>query len=196
MSVYNRVHNLHSCLQQIVSNQTLRYLTNQRLNRKRSPTGPALYDIALWKKNFLQVIEAATAKVWKYLFKQSELAKQAKVCDLRQIASLSSEITELPLIFPPQKCSEILDSVEWTLYRSSATPCSSDFDVIQWWVGMKDRLPRMYPLVRRTLCIPHNSCDVERTFLVWKQVRSDKQYNMQHETHKAHVSFCFLRHHK
>ena len=51
--VYNRVHNLHSCLQQIVSSHTLRHLIDQRLNRKRSPAGPALYDIALWKKNFL-----------------------------------------------------------------------------------------------------------------------------------------------
>jgi len=62
------------------------------------------------------------------------------VCDPRQIASLPLEITDFPLIVPPQKCSKILDSGEWTLHRSSVVPHSSDFDVIQWWVSMKDRL--------------------------------------------------------
>mmetsp|Transcript_108769 Transcript_108769/g.184433 ORF Transcript_108769/g.184433 Transcript_108769/m.184433 type:complete len:102 (-) Transcript_108769:424-729(-) len=70
--VYNHVHRLHSCLQRIVSSETMRHLTDQRLNRKQSPAGPALYDIAPWKKNFLQVIEAATAKVWKCLFRAGQ----------------------------------------------------------------------------------------------------------------------------
>eukprot|EP00670_Eutreptiella_braarudii_P019277 CAMPEP_0174349300 /NCGR_PEP_ID=MMETSP0811_2-20130205/6014_1 /TAXON_ID=73025 ORGANISM="Eutreptiella gymnastica-like, Strain CCMP1594" /NCGR_SAMPLE_ID=MMETSP0811_2 /ASSEMBLY_ACC=CAM_ASM_000667 /LENGTH=109 /DNA_ID=CAMNT_0015476593 /DNA_START=673 /DNA_END=1000 /DNA_ORIENTATION=+ len=109
----------------------MRHLTDQRLNRKQSPAGPALYDIAPWKKNFLQVIEAATAK---FGSASLELAKQARVCDPRQIASLPLEITDFPLIVPPQKCSKILDSGEWTLHRSSVVPHSSDFDVIQWWV--------------------------------------------------------------
>ena len=56
---------------------------------------------------------------------------------------------------------------------------------------MKGCLPRMYPWVRRTLSIPHTSCDLERTFSVWKRVRSDKRYNMEHDTHEAYVSLCF-----
>ena len=54
---------------------------------------------------------------------------------------------------------------------------------------MKDRLSTMYPYALQTLCIPHTSCDVERSFSMWKNVRSEKQYNMQDALHKAYVSF-------
>ena len=37
--VFNRVHTLHSCQEQIASSQTLRHQTNQRLNRKQSLAG-------------------------------------------------------------------------------------------------------------------------------------------------------------
>ena len=35
------------------------------------------------------------------------------------------------------------------------------------------------------------ACDVERTFSVWKRVRSDRQHDMKKGTHKANVSFYF-----
>ena len=56
---------------------------------------------------------------------------------------------------------------------------------------MKDRLPTMYPYAIQTLCIPHTSCDVERSFSMWKNVRSKKQYNMTYALHKVYVSFGF-----
>ena len=56
---------------------------------------------------------------------------------------------------------------------------------------MKDRLPKMYPYAIQTWCIPHTSCDVERSFSMWKNVRSQKQYNMQHALRKVYVLFGF-----
>ena len=55
------------------------------------------------------------------------------------------------------------------------------------------RLPLMYKCVRRTLSVPHTSCDVGR-FSVWKCACSDKQHNMKEGTHKAYVSFRFQWH--
>ena len=58
--------------------------------------------------------------------------------------------------------------------REKVVADSRDFDILQWWEGMSARLPLMHKCVRRTLSVPHTSCDVERTFLVWKRLRSDK----------------------
>ena len=77
------------------------------------------------------------------------------------------------------------------MYRDSVTPSTPQFDVLQWWEGMAVRLPTMYRIARSILAIPHTSCDVERSFSVWKRVRSDKQQSMAEGTHKAYVSFCF-----
>ena len=49
--------------------------------------------------------------------------------------------------------------------------------------------PMMYPYAIQTSCIPHTSCDVEHS--VWKNVRFETQFNMQHALHKARVSFGF-----
>ena len=73
----------------------------------------------------------------------------------------------------------------------SDSQSSKKFDILEWWEAMAGRLPIMYHYARRTLAIPHTSCDVERSFSVWKRVRSDKQYSMKEGTHKAYVSFCF-----
>ena len=68
----------------------------------------------------------------------------------------------------------------------------------EWWTSYdaSRKLTRFkakdgYPYAIQTLCIPHTSCDVERSFSMWKNVRSEKQYNMQHALHKAYVSFGF-----
>ena len=57
-------------------------------------------------------------------------------------------------------------------------------DQPQWWEAMTLRLPTMYPIAWSILAIPHTACNVERSFSVWKHVRSEKQ-------HKAYVSFYF-----
>ena len=85
----------------------------------------------------------------------------------------------------------LLENGEWKVYRDSVTPSTPQFDVLQWWEGMAVRLPTMYRIARSILAIPHTSCDVERSFSVWKRVRSDKQQSMAEGTHKAYVSFCF-----
>ena len=90
----------------------------------------------------------------------------------------------------PPTCQAIVQSGEWWLYRESVAAESRNFDILEWWEGMSIRPPLMYELVRRMLRVPHTSCDVERTFSVWKRMRSE-QHNMQEGTHKAYVSFCF-----
>ena len=77
------------------------------------------------------------------------------------------------------------------MYRDSITPSTPQFDVLQWREAMALRLPTMYPIARSILAIPHTSCDVERSFSVWKRVRSEKQHSMKEGTHKAYVSFSF-----
>ena len=71
-------------------------------------------------------------------------------------------------------------------------PGNQNSDNLQWCQGMRDRRPLMYRCVRRVLTIPHTLCDVERTFSVWKRVRSNnKQHSLKEGTHKAYLSFCF-----
>ena len=77
------------------------------------------------------------------------------------------------------------------VYCDSVEPSTPQFGVLQWWEGMAVRLPTMYRITRSILAIPRTSCDVERSFLVWKRVRSDKQQSMAEGTHKGYVSFCF-----
>ena len=72
----------------------------------------------------------------------------------------------------------VLENGEWKVDRDSGTPSTPQFDVLQWWEGMAVRLPTMYRIARSILAIPHTSCDVERSFSVWKRVRSDKQQGM------------------
>ena len=136
-------------------------------------------------------MRTAKDKIWKYVSKHMDFAKQARILDPRQIARLSPEITQFPDIFPSSIHDEVVKSGEWSLYRESIQAQSPKFDILQWWESMAPRLPIMYRCARRTLAIPHTSCDVERSFSVWKRVRSDKQYSMKDGTHKAYVSFCF-----
>ena len=52
-------------------------------------------------------------------------------------------------------------------------------------------VPLMYCSVKQVLTIPHFSCDLERTFSMWKRVRPDKQLSLKEGKHKAYVSSCF-----
>ena len=103
--------------------------------------------------------------------------------------ALPGEITVFPLIFSTQVQQTLLESREWKVYRDSVTPSTPQFAVLQWWEGMAMRLPTMYRIARSILAIPHTSCDAERSFSVWKCVRSDKQQHMAEGTHKAYVFF-------
>ena len=49
----------------------------------------------------------------------------------------------------------------------------------------------MHPYAIQTLCIPHTSCDVEHSFSMLKNVRSEKQYSMQRALYMVYVSFGF-----
>ena len=75
--------------------------------------------------------------------------------------------------------------------QASVVKDTRDFDIHRLWDSMKERLLTMYTYAIQTLCIPHTSCDVERSFSMWKNVRSEKQYSMQRGLHKAYVSFGF-----
>ena len=97
-----------------------------------------------------------------------ELAKQARILDPRLIGALSEDIGEYDLVFPPRLQSEIVQSGQWRLYRESVAGNTSKFDILEWWEGISLRLPLLYPHARRILAIPHTSCDVERSFSVWK----------------------------
>ena len=189
--VYNQMHELYVTLQTRVDSKSLGPATEDRLERKTA-AGQYLYaQRQRMRADFLDVVRQAKEKLWKYVSKHMDFAKQARVVDPRQIARLSPEITQFPDIFPSSIRDQVVDSGEWNLYRESIQPDSQKFDLLQWWESMAPRLPIMYACARRTLAIPHTSCDVERSFSVWKRVRSDKQYSMQEGTHKAYVSFCF-----
>ena len=129
-------------------------------------------------------------RVFEYVGKHMELAKQARILDPTQMGALPHEIASFPLIFSAQTQRQLLENGEWKVYRDSITPSTPQFDVLQWWEGMALRLPTMYPIARSILAIPHTSCDVELSFYVWKHVRSAKQQSMKEGPHKAYVSFC------
>ena len=166
------------------------HVTEKRLQRKKQ-NGSALYHADTMRARLLEVLAAARDKLWKYVGKHMELAKQARILDATQMAALPGEIAAFPLIFSTQVQQTLLENGEWKVYRDSVTPSTPQFDVLQWWKGMAVRLPTMYRIARSILAIPHTSCDVERSFSVWKRVRSDKQQSMAEGTHKAYVSFCF-----
>ena len=188
--VFNRFDKLHCTLQHILDSKQLRPLTEKRLQRKKQ-NGSALYHADTMRARLLEVPAAARDKLWKYVGKHMELAKQARILYATQMAGLPGEIAAFPLIFSTQVQQTLLENGEWKVYRDSVTPSTPQFDVLQWWEGMPVRLPTMYRIARSILAIPHTSCDVERPFSVWKRVRSDKQQSMAEGTHKAYVSFCF-----
>ena len=99
-----------------------------------------------------------------------DFAKQARIVDPEQIARLPPR-TSLP--FPPFLThDQVVHSGEWGLYRESIEAYSANFDCLQWWETRAPWLPIMYRYALRTLAIPHTSCGVECSFLVWKRVRS------------------------
>ena len=188
--VYNRMFSLHTTLQELVTQKTLRNLTNVRLHRK-TLGGTNVHDVNHWTKQFLECLGAVHAKLWKHVSKHMNFAKEARIFDPKQLPNLPMDPTAYPLMLPNNVQAQVVDNGEWALYKACVVPDNGDFDIHQWWDSMKDRLPTMYPYAIQTLCIPHTSCDVERSFSMWKNVRSEKQHNMQHALHKAYVSFGF-----
>lgn len=186
--VYNQMHDLHQKLKAM--EQKLQPLTEKRLTMK-SPNGGNQHNAVQMRSQFLEVVRSACDKLWKYVGKHMEFSKEARVLDPTQMARFSKNIADFSLVFPPAVHDQLVQSGEWALYRASVTPSTPQFDILNWWDSMADRLPVMYRYARRVLSIPHTSCDVERSFSAWKRVRSEKQQSMKEKTHKAYVSFCF-----
>ena len=66
-------------------------LTNQN--------GHKVHYAVVWRGHFLDVLRAASDKMWKYVGKHMELARQACVSDPTQMMALSDNIAEFPLVF-------------------------------------------------------------------------------------------------
>ena len=188
--IYNRMLGLFTTLWTICDTKQLRVGTDSLLHRK-TVAGTNVYSIGSTQTQFLQVVQAAMEKLKKYLFKHMDVAKRARVLDPTQIGSMCQDISQYPHVIPSELCPSIEQSGEWKLYLDSVQPSTQKFDILGWWEGMREHLPLLYRCARGTLAIPHTSYDVERSFSMWKRVRSEKQHNMQHGTHKAYVSFCF-----
>ena len=157
--VFNRFHTLHWTLQQVVDTKLLRPQTEKRLHPKKQ-NRTALYDADTMHARLLKVLGAAKDKLWKYVGKHMDLAKQARILDPTQLGALPHEIASFPLIPSTQTQRQLLENGEWKVYRDSITPSTPQFDVLQWWEGMALRLPTMYPIARSILAIPHTSCDL------------------------------------
>ena len=111
--------------------------------------------------------------------------------DPTQLGSLPHDITMYAHVIPADLCPTIEQSGDWNLYVDSVQPSTKQSNTLGWWEGMCERVPLLYKCARRMLAIPHMSCDMERSFSMWKRVHSEKQHSMQHGTHKRYVSFCF-----
>ena len=193
-SVFNCMHALHCTLQQLLDTKKLHTHTHTHTKAhlaRKKPSCDNMHVANMWRKKLLEVVTDVHAKMWKYVSKHMDFAKQARVLDPTQIGALPQDFATFPLIFAPNVQQKVVDNGEWKVYRESVTPASPQFDILAWWDAMASRVPTLYSIARRVLAIPHTSCDVERSFSVWKHVRSEKQKSMKEGTHKAYVSFCF-----
>ena len=82
--VYNRMFSLHTTLQELGTKKTLRNLTNVRLHRK-TVGGTNVHDVDHRTKQFFECLGAMHAKLWKYVSKHMDFAKQARIFDPRQL---------------------------------------------------------------------------------------------------------------
>ena len=130
------------------------------LHRKKQ-NGTALYNVDTMRARLLEVLVAAKDKLWKYVGKHMELAKQARILDSTQMGALPHGIASFFLIFSTHTQRQLLENGEWKVHRDSITPSTPQFDVLQWWEAMALRLPTMYPIARSILAIPHTSYNVE-----------------------------------
>ena len=138
----------------VVDTKKLRPSTERRLHRQTA-TGAAIYDAAAWQRKLLDVVQCACEKLWNYVGKHMELAKQARVLDPTIMAALPGDISQFPLIFPDNLQSAIVGNGEWELYRASVQPSTLKFDILLWWEAMKEQLPHMYQCTCQILAIPH-----------------------------------------
>ena len=97
--VYNGVHTLHSSLQTNVEQKRLKALTVARLHKKQANRSN-MYNAALWQGPFIEILESATQKLWKYVSKHLWFAKEARICDPERIATLPASIEDFPHVFP------------------------------------------------------------------------------------------------
>ena len=125
-SVYNKLHGLHTKLQNLADSKCLGTATESQLTRKNH-AGKSKYDVSKWRASFLDVVQGAATKLWKYVGKNMELAKQARILDPRLIGALSEDIGEYDLVFPPRLQSEIVQSGASIENQLQAIPASLTF---------------------------------------------------------------------
>ena len=92
--VYNRLHDLNVTLRGVVESKKLWPNMENCLNRQT-----ATRAAAAWQRKLLGVVHCACEKLWKYVGKHLDLAKQACVLGPTIMAPLRSEIDQFPLIF-------------------------------------------------------------------------------------------------
>ena len=119
--VFNMFRTLHCTLQQVVDTKLLRPQTEKRLHRKRQ-NGTTLYNVDTMRARLLEVLVTAKDKLWKYVGKHMELAKQARILDPTQMGAFPHEIASSPLIFSAHTQCQLLENGEWKVYRDSFTP--------------------------------------------------------------------------
>ena len=163
----------------------------QPLAQKKIDAGANFFNIGSTQTEFLKVIDAVMEQLKKRLFKPMDLAKHSRVFDPTPFGSLSHDIAMYHQVMRADLCSSIKQSGEWKLYFDSLRPSTQQFILLGWCEGMREHLPLWYKCARRTLAIPHSSCDVERSVGMCKRMRSKEQHIMQHGTLEAYVSFCF-----
>ena len=79
-----------------------------------------------------------------------------------------------PHVIPVNLCPRIEHSGEWKLYLDSVQPSTQQIKRLGWWEGVHEGLPLLYKCARCMWAILQMSCDVERSFPIWKRVHSEK----------------------
>ena len=63
--------------------------------------------------------KSVVQKIWKYLSKHLQFAKEVRIYAPPQIATLFVAIEDFPRVFPSDQCQAIVDSGEWRLFREN-----------------------------------------------------------------------------
>ena len=115
------MHTLHASLLTSIEQKRLKALTMAQLHKKQA-NGTNMCNIALWQGRLVEILESAAQKLRKYVSKQLQFAQESRICDPRQIATLSATIEDFPHVFPSDQCEAIVDNGEWRLFRENVVP--------------------------------------------------------------------------
>ena len=89
------------------------------------------YDLGHWSKPFPECLGAVHAKLWKYVSKHMEFAKQARIFDPRQVPSPPTDPSMYPLMFPQKVHTQSVETGEWALYKASVVKDTRGLDIHQ-----------------------------------------------------------------